>query len=53
MTRKLRVATTLCEVAGVGCAIAGTALLYALTVAGGLLATALLLFGASWVLSAQ
>lgn len=38
------------EIAACCCAVAGVALLYALTVAGGLIATALLLFGLSSLL---
>ena len=48
----MKLATTLIEAAAAGCWLVGTALLYVLTVAGGLLATALFLVGVSWVLSA-
>lgn len=49
----MKLATTLCEIVGAIAAIAGTVLLYGTTIAGGLLATAVLAFGASYVLSGQ
>lgn len=46
----MRHATTVCEIAGAACAVAGTVALFWLSLAAGLLATAALCFGASWVL---